>query len=91
MDATTALAGTTVAGVALNRGYANTLLAEAKGLETGLSQGTIVLRDYVTAGDTKPYHFGGTLILSLGQSVGLDTVHDANDTIMTIRGYFSGR
>jgi len=87
-DSATALAGTAVAGVALNRAYSNTTRAEAKGQETGLSQGTVVLRDYVNAGQTKDYDFAGSLVLGEGKSIGIDDIHAADDTITTIWGFF---
>lgn len=87
-DATTALAGTDVTGNALDRDFSATNLAAAKGQETNLSQGTIIKRDYINATGSKTWDFGGSLVLSLGKSIGIDCVHNADDTIATIRGYF---
>lgn len=88
-DATTALAGTTVVGTALDRDFSNTSLAEAKGDETALSQGTIIQADYVKGGEPSSiYDFGGGLVIPFGKSIAVDSVHGTGDIMVTIRGYF---
>ncbi len=87
-DSATALAGTAVSGVAFKRSSANTTNAEAKSTETGLTQGTILQRDYVVANTTREYPFEGSIVLGNGVSIGLDTVHEAQDCVVTFWTYF---
>jgi len=87
-DSTTALAGTTVNGIALKRSEANTTNAEAKSTETGLSQGTVLQNDYVVANTTREYSFEGSLFVGNGVSIGLDTVHEAQDCVVTFWTFF---
>lgn len=90
-DTTTALAGTAVTGVSLNRAYDKTCEALAKADETALSQGAIVDRTYVYANTIKEIDYSGVIELDTNKSIGIDVKAETTAVMAVIWGFFIKR
>ena len=90
-DVTTALAGTAVTGVSLNRAFDLTCEALAKADETALAQGAIVDRTYVYANTMKEIHYGGAIELDINKSIGIDILAETTAVMAVIWGFFIKR
>lgn len=90
-DATTALAGTAVTVRPLGSNTANTTYIEAKGDETGLSQGTVIEVPYLEADVIREFLVEGGIEIGHGQGIGFDWVTEPTKTRVELWVYLVRR